>query len=76
MILPCENYSPNGKYYVNFYINGKYSQIVIDDKFYRKNDEFYNCGCESPQKLWMPLIEKAWAKIHGGFDKIDRGSSN
>jgi hypothetical protein len=43
--------------------------VIVDDNFYTKEeDKFMHCGCETPQKLWMPLIEKAWAKSHRGYD--------
>ena len=75
-IFPEIIFSEIGEYIVYFYINGKSQEFKVDDRFYMKNEDFVYCGCDSTEKLWMPLIEKAWAKAHEGYDKIDRGRSS
>ena len=44
--------------------NGKRTETRVDDNFYTKNENFIYCGCTSQKYLWMPLIEKAWAKAN------------
>ena len=35
---------------------------------------FYsNSQCSSDGETWLPLIEKAYAKIHGDYESIDGG---
>lgn len=57
-----------GFYVLKFYTNGKLNYVVIDD--------YIPCDSSSNQpifafpvgnKLWVLLIEKAWAKIFGSY---------
>ena len=58
-------------YGIYFYINGERQLILVDDYLpYDRNNNliFYSLYAES--ELWISLIEKAWAKINGGYEKI------
>lgn len=66
--------SDYGVYCVGFYINGVFEEILIDDKFpcnpYSKKPEF-NSSIEN--ELWVMILEKAWAKVFGGYVNINAG---
>ena len=60
-----------------FYINGVITPVVVDDYFPCKNGfpAFANSkkGCEG--EMWVCLLEKAWAKLHGSYALIEGGNS-
>jgi len=68
-------YNPCGKYIVKMFINGVWRAIEIDD--YMPIDSFGNliCGYSNKGKLWVSLFEKAYLKIHGGYEFIGSNSS-
>ena len=69
-----KNYNKNGVYIIALCINGIWQEVILDDYFvcdkltmkpafnYNKNNE-----------LWVMLLEKAWAKVHGGYMNISSG---
>ncbi len=67
-----------GIYSVNFYVNGKRQEVVVDD--YVPCDPKNNhlpCFAYSSQmgEIWAMIIEKAWAKLHGTYCMIRKGST-
>ena len=46
-------------------------QIVqIDDYFPMKENEYWACIHSTEQECWMMILEKALAKVYGGYHKI------
>ena len=42
--------------------------------FYNSNTKTPLYGqCADPQEFWIPLIEKAYAKIHGNYEILNEG---
>lgn len=39
------------------------------------SEALYFAHCEDPNETWLPLLEKAFAKVHGEFDAIAAGWS-
>ncbi|KAF2122378.1 hypothetical protein BDV96DRAFT_482899 [Lophiotrema nucula] len=59
-----DNYDPSGE----------------KEKRYRKNrqtgsDALYFASCADQNETWLPLLEKAYAKVHGDYDAIAGGIS-
>ena len=67
--------SKNHQYGINFYINGIWKLILIDDFFPARNTSFlkFAFGYSTTKELWVPLLEKAWAKINGCYAKVSAG---
>ena len=72
-----------GCYVIQLCINGIWEDIVIDDflpiipgsnkiAFGHARAQFKND--KKLIILWVSLIEKAWAKVHGNYDRIVMGS--
>lgn len=62
-------------YAVSLYKNGLPIAVVLDDFIVCKNAQpafSKAAGCE----IWVLLLEKAWAKIHGSFHRIIGGMSH
>ena len=72
--------SIEGAYGINFYINGKEKLILVDDYFpcvksKKKNDNSNSIsfGSSFEHEIWVSLIEKAYAKIRGTYQKTEIG---
>lgn len=64
-----------GLYGINFVKNGISDTIIIDD--------YIPCINKTPvfsrangNELWVILLEKAWAKVHGSYNRIIGGLSH
>ena len=66
-----------GIYSINFYINGKKQEVIVDD--YIPCDKVNELPCFAYSadmgEIWAMLVEKAWAKLHGSYSMIRRGST-
>lgn len=67
----------NGTYTVNF--RGLDRQVTVDGNFPQRNGEnIYGSGGDRDNQgnteLWPMLIEKAWAKLNGGYENIAGGN--
>ena len=67
--------SKTHQYGINFYINGIWKIVLIDDCFPARNTSFkkFAFAYSTTKELWVPLLEKAWAKINGSYAKISAG---
>ena len=64
-----------GVYGVRIYKNGAPITVVLDDHIVCKNS-FPVFTQANGNELWVLLLEKAWAKIHGSFDRIVAGMAH
>ena len=65
-----------GYYVINFFIDGEFQKVIIDDYFpiNIKNGKL-SFTKSNKETLWPILIEKAWAKVNGGYANIIGGIS-
>lgn len=80
MIYPQDSrgnpiYNPAGKYIVKLFLNGVWRGVEIDD-YLPINSWGQPMGAYSSRgKLWVSLIEKAYMKVHGGYNFDGSNSS-
>ncbi len=61
-----------GIYGVKICKNGEWKEVVVDDQFpcFQGEPAFSKAHGD---ELWVLLLEKAWAKIHGSYERIEAG---
>lgn len=69
------NFRHKGIYVMRFSKNHEWRYVIIDDRFpvYKGNMQLVFGKCASPDELWVPLIEKAYAKLHGCYQTLISG---
>lgn len=61
--------NPYGVFAVNFTKNGEKKQVIVDDYIPCKKDiPYFSKG--NGNELWVIILEKAWAKLHGSYERI------
>ncbi|KAG0245116.1 hypothetical protein B0O80DRAFT_67808 [Mortierella sp. GBAus27b] len=71
-----------GVYGFIFFKDGDWVSTVVDDQlFYTINprsfkNSLYFSACKEERETWLPLMEKAYAKIHGDYKGIEGGRTS
>lgn len=62
---------------MRFYLNGEPRTIVVDDYFpYCPHKQEWAFSRSNQEKeIWVLLLEKAWAKIYGSYQRIEAGTT-
>jgi hypothetical protein len=64
----------NGYYELVLFIDGEWQVIILDDYFAVKSgSSATRFAAPNGEELWVMLLEKAWAKINGGYANIVGG---
>lgn len=70
-------FAKKGLYVLRFFKDCNWRWVVIDDRlpvFAESGDPKYIFGhCKDPSELWVALIEKAYAKLHGCYESLNGG---
>ena len=75
-LFKIKNLNDAGIYAVTLYITGEEKLIVVDDYFPfspSKNDWAFSKSMDN--EIWVLIIEKAWAKVHGNYQRIEGGNT-
>jgi calpain, invertebrate len=57
----------------SFWKNGKWVEIVIDDRLPTINRKLKYSSGQQKNEFWVPLIEKAYAKFYGSYKALKGG---
>jgi hypothetical protein len=67
-------YVEQGVYEITCFKNGRVTKVVLDDYFPCNPTTGKPCYSKAKRnELWVLLLEKAWAKIHGSYEQIEGG---
>jgi hypothetical protein len=58
------------------YKNGERQTIIVDDHIPCDSDSEPCFSAANGNELWVMLLEKAWAKIHGSYERIIGGQAH
>lgn len=62
-----------GIYMVVFYLNGSQTPIIVDDHLpIKRNGSPAFATCRDGE-IWVSILEKAWAKLHGTYARTEGG---
>jgi len=64
-----------GIYVLRFFKNFKWIYVIVDDRLPCNKETkrpVFGC-CNNSHELWVPLIEKAYAKLHGCYENLISG---
>ena len=75
-IFKTKTINKYGYYEIILYIDGEFQIVLIDDYFpVKKNNEKKLVFAQANDNIiWVIILEKAWAKVNGGYSNIIGGS--
>ncbi|KAM7400755.1 hypothetical protein PAMA_005105 [Pampus argenteus] len=62
-----------GSFQFNFWQQGHWTKVTIDDRLPCINSVVCFSRCHSPTAFWVALLEKAYAKLHGSYERLWAG---
>lgn len=72
------SFAKKGLFVLRFFKEFAWRYVIIDSRLPVFSDSNGNFSyvfahCADPEELWVPLIEKAYAKLHGCYEALNRG---
>lgn len=74
-LLATQELSPYGIYRIRLYRDGKLTSMVIDDYFPCNSRRLLVYSCAKRKQLFVPLIEKAMARMYGCYESLVSGQT-
>lgn len=72
-IIITKEYCPQGCYQVRLCHYGEWQTVIVDDLFPCDSNDSLIFSKANRRQLWIPLIEKAMAKLHGSYESLIAG---
>ena len=73
-----DSFKNYGLFVVRFFKDCSLIYVIVDDRIPVKNKDgkIIFASCKDPNELWVPLVEKAYAKLHGCYKALIGGYSH
>jgi hypothetical protein len=74
----ADSFKSYGLFVVRFFKGCEVIFVIIDDRIpvKKRDGKVIFAMCKDPNELWVPLIEKAYAKLHGCYKALIGGYSH
>jgi calpain-15 len=72
-IIITKEYCPQGCYQVRLCHYGEWQTVIVDDLFPCDSNDLLIFSKANRRQLWIPLIEKAMAKLNGSYESLIAG---
>lgn len=73
-VIPQSELNEWGVYEFRFYKNGQWVYVLIDDYLPTSKGKAVFSKCSNGNELWVPLVEKAYAKLHKCYENLEGGT--
>jgi hypothetical protein len=66
-----------GVYGVRICLDGEWTYVIVDDWMpVDYNGDLMYAKCKDPQEVWVPILEKAYCKLHTCYEMCDGGEAS
>ena len=80
VLVPGQSLSPSlgysGAFLFRFWLYGAWLEVVVDDFLPCISGRLAFIHSDSDSEFWSPLLEKAYAKLHGSYTALRGGSTS
>ena len=73
-LVLTQSYNPRGCYLIRLVKNGLWQNVIVDDYLVCTKSQVLAFTSSKRRQLYVPLIEKAFAKMHGSFGALEGGT--
>eukprot|EP01102_Stenamoeba_stenopodia_P011225 TRINITY_DN3431_c0_g1_i1.p1 TRINITY_DN3431_c0_g1~~TRINITY_DN3431_c0_g1_i1.p1 ORF type:complete len:1206 (+),score=321.89 TRINITY_DN3431_c0_g1_i1:183-3800(+) len=71
------SYPAEGVYQCRFFKDGEWRLVTIDDRIpCGTSGKPFFASCKDPNEIWVMIVEKAYAKLHGNYGACEAGDVN
>lgn len=67
-------YRAKGIYVFRFFKDFKWIYVIVDDRIPCVDGQPVFARCKELREVWVPLLEKAYAKLHGCYEALISGT--
>ena len=73
-VVQTKNTNAAGIYELKFYVNGHLTSVLVDEYLpVMKGTKKLAFAQTKSESLWVSLLEKGWAKLHGSYSSTSGG---